>query len=120
MAVHYITPEANPIESNMEILKTQIQNADSTQITDLIEHLESEWSLNKKGDTHLPFKIGFEQFCRKDELDSNGVPISVDVDRVSAQYRRQVDMLGQIYHRAFSLNISDSATQDINNNEFTC
>ena len=119
MAVHYINSEANPMESNMEILKTQIQNADSTQITDLIEHLESEWSLNKKGDTHLPFKIGFEQFCRPDEIDENGVPISIDVDRVSAQYRRQVDMLGQIYHRAFSLNISDSATQDINKNEFT-
>ena len=66
MEVHYINPDANPVESNMEILKTQIQNADSTQIIDLIEHLESEWCLNKKGDTHLPFKIGFEKFCRKE------------------------------------------------------
>ena len=119
MEVHYINSDANPIESNMEILKTQIQNADSTQIIDLIEHLESEWCLDKKGDTHLPFKIGFEQFCRRDEMDASGVPLSVDVDRVSAQYRRQVDMLGQIYHRSFALNISDSATHDINKNEFT-
>ena len=119
MAVHFIQSDPNPAEARMELLKHQIQNADSTQITDLIEHLESEWSLNKKGDAHVPFKIGFSQFCRPDELDVNGVPTSVDVDRISAQYRNQVDMLGQIYHRAFALNISDSETNDINGSEFT-
>ena len=48
MAVHFIQSDPNPAEARMELLKHQIQNADSTQITDLIEHLESEWSLNKR------------------------------------------------------------------------
>jgi len=117
--VHYIEKETNPIEVQMEIVKNQIQDADSSQILSVIEHLESEWGLHRKGDSHLPFQLGFDQFCRKDELDENGVPTSVDVKRVSSQYQRQVEMLGQIYHRAFALNISDEGSTDINKNEFT-
>ena len=119
MEVHFIKQDANPMEAKMEILKTQIQNADSTDITSLIEHLESDWGLNKKGDPHWPLKIGFEKFFRKDELDANGVPISIDADRIYAQCRRQIDMLGQIFHRAFILDISDTATSDVNGHEFT-
>jgi hypothetical protein len=119
MKVHYIDKTTNQSEANMEILKGQIQDADSDQLASLIEHLESEWCLNQIGDTHLPFKIGFDQFCRKNELDENGVPTSIDVGRVSSQYKRQVEMLGQMYHRAFALNISDTSSCDINGNEFT-
>ena len=118
-AVHYIEKDTNPMEAQMEIVKNQIQDLDSNQLLSVIEHLESEWGLNRKGDTHLPFTLGFEQFCRKDELDANGVPTSIDVKRVSSQYQRQVEMLGQIYHRAFALNISDEGSNDVNKNEFT-
>ena len=60
--VHYIKQDPNQYAAKMELIKTQIQNADSTDITNLIGHLESEWHINKLGDSHIPFNLGFEKF----------------------------------------------------------
>ena len=66
--VHYIDQDPDQYEARMELLKTQVQNADSTGITDLIEHLESEWHINKLGDTHVPFSLGLRKTGRVNRL----------------------------------------------------
>lgn len=62
MEVHYINQDSDQNESRLEILKNQIQSLDSENLTALIEQLEQQWRLDCRGDTHIPFKIGFEQF----------------------------------------------------------
>jgi len=119
MEVHYINPDADKMAARMEQVKSQIQNADQDEIIALIEHFESEWKLGHKGDTHLPFKVGFEKFMRPDELDANGVPISIDVERISGQYKRQIETFSQIYHRSVALGALELSTEDIHRNEFT-
>ena len=118
MEVHYIDAGADKMAARMEQIKTQIQNADQEDLLALIEHFESEWKLNNKGDTHLPFKIGFEKFMRPEELDQNGVPISIEVERISGQYKRQIETFAQVYHRCSALGILEMSTDDINKNEF--
>ena len=98
-AVHYIEKDTNTMEVQMEIIKNQLQDANSDEILSLIEHLESEWGLQRKGDTNLGITIGFEKFCRPDECDEHGVPKIIEIKRISNQYQRQVEFLGQIYHR---------------------
>jgi hypothetical protein len=122
VGVHYIEKESLPdaeYEANLEILRSQIQDADADQILCQIEHLEFEWGLHKRGDSHAPIRLWIDYFCRKDELNEDGIPTHIDVGRVSSQYRRQVDFLGRIYHRAFALNLSETSSIDINKNEFT-
>jgi len=118
-AVHYIEKDTNPMEVQMEIIKNQLQDANSDDILTLIEHLESEWGLQRKGDTNLGITIGFEKFCRPDECNEHGVPKIIEIKRISNQYQRQVEFLGQVYHRSFALNISDEPSLDVNKNEFT-
>ena len=85
-AVHYIDPEsADTMAARMEQIKNQVQIADQEDILFLIDQLERDWKLGKKGDTHLPFTIGFEKFCTPDELNEHGVPVSIDVERISDQ-----------------------------------
>lgn len=119
-AVHYIDPEsADTMAARMEQIKNQVQIADQEDILFLIEQLERDWKINKKGDTHLPFSIGFEKFCTPDELNEHGVPISIDVERISDQYKRQNEYFAQLYHRAAALLILELSTEDIAQNEFT-
>ena len=94
MEVHYINQDSDQNESRLEILKNQIQSLDSENLLALIAQLEGQWCLDCRGDTHVPFKIGFEQFFRQDELDENRMPNRIDIERVSAQNLRQQRMLG--------------------------
>jgi hypothetical protein len=118
MEVHYLNPDADQMAARMEQVKTQIQNADQEDLLNLIEHFESEWKLNNIGDTHLPFKIGFEKFMRPDEMDENGVPVNIEVERISGQYQRQIETFGQMYHRSSALGILEMTTEDLSHNEF--
>ncbi len=118
MEVHYLNPDADRMAARMEQVKTQIQNADQEDLLALIEHFESEWKLNNRGDTHLPFKIGFEKFMRPEEMDENGIPINIEVERISGQYQRQIETFGQMYHRSSALGILEMTTEDVCHNEF--
>lgn len=117
MEVHYINQDSDQNESRLEILKNQIQSLDSENLTALIEQLEQQWRLDCRGDTHIPFKIGFEQFFRQDELDENHMPKSIDIGRVAAQNIRQQRMLGECYHLSVALGIFDEDSVDITGSE---
>jgi hypothetical protein len=118
-SVHYIDKDSDTLEVQMEMIRNRIQDTNSEEILRYVEYLESEWGINKTGDTHWGMTVGFQKFCREHECDENGLPMTIDIKRISTQYKNQVETLGQIYHRAFSLNISDEPSLDINKNEFT-
>lgn len=116
--VHYLIPEENRDESRMELLKSQVQSFDKSQLITLISQLETSWCLNCKGDRWIPITNGFKQFYNEAELDSCGLPRDLDIERVSDQHRRKQRALGEMYHRAVALEIAEEETQDINDNEF--
>ena len=116
--VHYLNPDENRDESRLELLKSQVQSFDKSQLITFISQLETSWCLNCKGDRWIPITNGFAQFYGPAELDTCGLPRELDIERVSDQHRRKQRALGEMYHRAVALEIAEEETQDINGNEF--
>jgi hypothetical protein len=116
--VHYLSPTDNHDESRLELLKNQVQSFDKDKLIEFISQLETSWCLNCKGDRWIPITNGFKQFYSADDLDSSGFPRDLDMERVIDQHRRKTRALGEMFHRAASLGISEEETQDINGNEF--
>ena len=112
--VHFIDQEGNENEARLEILKNQVQDLDSTQLNTFITQLEKSWRLDCKGDPWVPLTNGFKQFYQDTDLDDNGLPRDVDIERVTEQNRRKQRVLGELYHRSVALGIFDEETEDVN------
>ena len=115
--VHYID-EGDHGESRLELLKNQVQSFDKDKLVEFISQLETSWCLNCKGDRWIPITNGFKQFYSAGDLDSSGFPRELDMERVMDQHRRKTRALGEMFHRAASLGVSEEETKDINGNDF--
>ena len=113
----YISDTADQNESRLELLKSQVHSLSEDDSISLLTDLENNWQLSMRNDASIPFKIGFEQFFRPDELDESGFPKTIDIERIAAQHKRQLGLLGELYHRTVALGIFDDDSTDINNNE---
>jgi hypothetical protein len=113
----YISETANQDESKMELLKSQVHSLSEDDAISLLIDLENSWHLSRRNDATVPFKVGFEQFFRPDELDEAGYPKSIDIERIAAQHKRQLGMLGELYHRTVALAIFDDDSIDVNDAE---
>lgn len=108
----------NENESRLELISNKIQSYNSEQILTCITQFEDQWCLNCQGDRMIPITNGFARYYNKDQLDSNGLPLELDIEHVSERHRRAQRMLSELYHRSKSLEISDNDSEDINGNEF--
>ncbi len=139
-AVHYLSPDADDGEARMELLRSQVQDLDEGQLLEFISQLESAWCLDKRGDPWIPITNGFKQFYAPNELSPQGLPLNLDMEKVSDQHKRKQRALGevrsnvsrkvysgakaptsrssQMYHRSMALEISAKESVDINGNEF--
>lgn len=113
----YISENADQNESRLELLKSQVHSLSEGDALVLLNDLENNWQLGKRNDASVPFKIGFEQFFHPEELDTNGYPKTIDIERVAAQYKRQLGLLGELYHRTVALGIFDDDSIDINSSD---
>lgn len=113
----YISENADQNESRLELLKSQVHSLSGSDALALLNDLEYNWRLDKRNDASIPFKIGFEQFFNPEELDDTGYPKVIDIERVAAQHKRQLGLLGELYHRTVALGIFDDDTIDINSSD---
>lgn len=104
-------------ESKLEGLKSQVQNLNHEELLTYTTQLEKKWCLDCKNDPYIPITNSFKQFFREDELDDNGLPKTLDIERVSEQHRRKLCVLGELFHRSVALNIFDDDSIDINEND---
>jgi hypothetical protein len=121
MEVHTIDRDQTPEhahEIRMEVLRSEVNNLSPVQLEQSVGQLEEKMGLTCKGDRFAPLTNGFRQFFRDDELDSNGMPQNVDLDRILEQKRRLVNLFSELYHRSSELGVKDQATLDINGDEF--
>ena len=121
MEVHTIDRDQTPEhahEIRMEVLRSEVNNLSPTQLEQSVGQLEEKMGLTCKGDRFAPLTNGFRQFFRDDELDTNGMPQNVDLDRILEQKRRLVNLFSELYHRSSELGVKDQATLDINGDEF--
>jgi hypothetical protein len=119
--VHTIGRDPSPEHANeirMEVLRSEINNLSPVQLEQSVGQLEEKMGLTCKGDRFAPLTNGFRQFFRDDELDANGMPQNVDLDRILEQKRRLVNLFSELYHRSSELGVKDQATLDINGDEF--
>ena len=114
----YFNEQTNDNETLLEKIRDNIQNSDAEQILTYITHLEEQWCLNCQGDRMVPLTNGFKRYYSEDQLDASGLPVELDIECVCEKHRRTQTFLGQMYHRAKSLEISDDDSEDINGNEF--
>ena len=59
METHFISEDADQHQSNMEIIKNQIQTLDSEQLLNVIEDEEKNWGLQTKNNTRGEFIKGY-------------------------------------------------------------
>ena len=119
--VHTIDREQAPghdHEIRMEVLRSEVSELTADRLEAFIGQLEEKMGLTCKGDRFLPLTSGFRQFFRDDELDANGMPQNVDLDRILEQKRRLVNLFSELYHRSSQLGIKDRPTIDVNGDEF--
>lgn len=116
--VHYLSEDSDTSATRLEILKSQVQSLDAEQLLTYISQLESQWNLDRVGDPWIPLTNGFKQFYNAEQLSPNGLPMDLDISRVADQHRRKRNVLGQMYHRARSIDILNEDSMDINGNEF--
>ena len=116
--VHFLAEDNDPSAARLEILKSQVQNLDDQQLLTYIKQLETQWRLDCLGDPWVPLTNGFKQFYNNQQLNEHGLPIDLDISRVSDQHRRKRNVLGQMYHRARAIGILDEDSTDVNNNDF--
>ena len=119
--VHTIEREHNPEhahEIRMEVLRSEVSSLPADRLETFIGQLEEKMGLTCKGDRFAPLTNGFRQFFRDDELDTNGMPHNVDLDRILEQKRRLVNLFSELYHRSSELGLKDQVTLDINGDEF--
>jgi hypothetical protein len=113
METHFISEDADQHQSNMEILKNQIQSLNSDELLEVLEDEEKAWGLGMKNNTSISAELGYKKFFRPDEINpATGKPFRVDVEQISAVHRRFLTQLGQVYHRATALEISDYEPND--------
>ena len=115
---YFTNTETNAQETRLELISNKIQSYDEEQILTCITQFEEQWCLNCQGDRMVPLTNGFKRYYNSEQLDGSGLPIELDIEHVSEKHRRTQRMLGELYHRAKSLNIFDNETDDINGNEF--
>jgi len=115
---YFTNNETNAQETRLELISNKIQSYDEEQILTCITQFEEQWCLNCQGDRMVPLTNGFKRYYNSEQLDGSGLPIELDIEHVSEKHRRTQRMLGELYHRAKSLNIFDNETDDINGNEF--
>ena len=105
-------------EIRMEVLRSEVSSLAPDRLEQFIGQLEEKMGLTCKGDRFAPLTNGFRQFFRDDELDANGMPQNVDLERILEQKRRLVNLFSELYHRSSELGVKDRPTQDINGDEF--
>jgi hypothetical protein len=121
MEVHTLerdTSETHVNEIRMEVLRSDANSMTAEALEKQIGELELKMCLNCKGDRFAPLTHGFRHFFRDDELDPNGMPVNVDLDRIVEVKRRFVNRLSEMYHRSNELKVLEKATTDINGDEF--
>lgn len=59
---HYISEDADQLQSNMEILKNSVQSLDSDRLLELLEEQEKEWEMDNTNNTSVPTELGYKRF----------------------------------------------------------
>ena len=108
--VHTIEKEVAPEharEIKMEILKCEVDKFQPEELMSFLDNIETQMGLNCKGDKYIPFKSPFEQFFKASERDESGLPMNIDLDRVTEQKRRLVNLLSVLYYRNNELGLTE-------------
>ena len=120
-SVHFLTPgdaEQNINEVRLELNRAQVQEFDGEQLLTYITQLETAWSLNKRNDPWIPFRSSFNQFFGPEDLNEEGLPRDLDIEKVFDKNQRRTRVLGEMLHRAKALDIDTEDTTDVNGDEF--
>ena len=104
---HFIDGDANHDDANSAMWTSQIQTFSTDQLMKMLTMLEQKWKINERNNRYLSSRIGYDNFFTQDELTEDGLPIAIDIERVSGKYTRMHDRLCDIYHRAETLNLMD-------------
>jgi len=111
-------PAEHAHEIRMEVMRSEVSSLIPERLEHFIGQLEEKMGLTCKGDRFAPLTNGFRQFFRDDELDPNGMPQNVDLERIQEQKRRLVNLFSELYHRSSELGIKDKSSVDVNGDEF--
>ena len=107
-STHFISPNQNPNDSNVEMWKNTVQTCDTRQLLEVLETFERDWCVNNSNNSHIALNLGFSKFFKESDLHpQTGLPLNVDIEDISGTKNRNFTILGHLHHRAKSLGILD-------------
>lgn len=114
--------EKNPSEQQKsdirnELFKNTVQNMSVDEICNFLSEREAKLNLNCRGDKCVPLTNCFHTFFSQDELDSNGFPKNVDVQKLSEQHRRSQSLMIELLQHAKREEITGTLSKDVNGDE---
>ena len=110
---HFIDDQANKDDANSAMWSNQIQTFDKEQLMDLLIRLERAWKVNDRESSYVAQRLGYDNFFSKDEIGEDGYPRgAVDIERKCCMYKRMVDRVCDVYHRADTLGILDEVDEN--------
>ena len=117
--LHLISPDGDEMQSKFELFRSQVHDLAKENVSPFLAQLEQKWQLDQRGDSHVPFRIGFSLYFTPDELGESGIPDIIEMERVQVQFARHKETFAELFHRAVSLGMIDELDDDINGNECT-
>jgi len=120
--VHFISPNSDLNETQIELNKESINGYDNNQVKEVVTRIEDIWYLGRQGDRAIPIQSGFTQFYNDEELSVDGLPrdtLCPDQETLEKRHAIKRRAIYDLMNRVKDLKMEDEITFDINGNEFT-
>jgi len=86
--------------------KNALQTCDAEKLLVVLVDFEKDWCVDDVNNSHVALNLGFRKFFKESELHTQtGLPLVVDIEKISGTKNRNFTNLGILYHRAKSLGI---------------
>lgn len=100
-----------------EIFKQSVSQMSPEKIQEFITERENKMNLNCRGDKCTPLTNCFHVFFSPDELDSNGFPNMINLERLGEQHRRAQMVYIELFQHCRRHDITTLSSEDVNGDE---
>ncbi len=104
-------------EIRTEVFKTSIQTMTVEELQNFVSDRERKLNMDVRGDKCIGLTNCFHQFFPTNELDHNGFPVTIDLEKLAEQHRRTQMLYIELFQHIRREDISSLVSRDINGDE---
>jgi hypothetical protein len=104
-------------EIRTEVFKTSIQTMTPEELQDFVSDRERKLNMDVRGDKCIGLTNCFHQFFATNDLDTNGFPVTIDLEKLAEQHRRTQMLYIELFQHIRREDMSSLVSRDINGDE---